>query len=63
MIDGIFRKGDRRILNNQQFRDHRGWNIGLGVCDRWEIGQGLYKKYQLSEIFLSQGVGDWCGIL
>ena len=26
--------------NNKQFIDHRRWDIGLGFCDKWKIGQG-----------------------
>ena len=41
LIDGRLGKGYRSSLENRQFRYHRGWEIGMGFCDRWEIGQGF----------------------
>ena len=41
MINGVLFKVNISSLNNQQFRDHMGWNIGLLFCDIWEIGKGF----------------------
>ena len=59
MIYGRLVKVDRSSLNNQKLCDYRGWKIGLGICDLWEIGKGLMNQYQQSEILWSQGMGDW----
>ena len=38
VIDGILGKGDISSIKNQKFRDISGWDIGMGICYRWEIG-------------------------
>ena len=40
VIDRRLGQGDRISLNNQKFRDHGEWKIGIGFCDRREIGKG-----------------------
>ena len=34
-IHGRLGKGDKRSINNQEFRDHRWWEIMIGFCDIW----------------------------
>ena len=33
LVDGVLGKGDRSSINNHKFSDHRGWKIGMGICD------------------------------
>ena len=39
--------GDKFSLNNQKFRDNRGWDIGQGSGDIWEIGKLFGDKISL----------------
>ena len=53
--------GDRINPNNQKFHDNRGWEIGQGCGDIWEIGRGLGYRRSLNNQQLCNNRGGRLG--